>query len=148
MERDLRLLGSLLGASAYAVAILSYRREIFGSFFKFTENVKRNVILKELERVEEARGYKLIPKGFLSQLGSDDLRFYNCLRSASQVEIDEWFAEWKSFLRAEKEQRDKEGYLYVSRVDKKLSSDGVFYFDGYSRKWYHQDRDGFLQWTE
>jgi hypothetical protein len=41
-----------------------------------------------------------------------------------------------------------EGYLYLSRVDKKKSPHGFFYFDGYSGKWYHQDKDGVLQWTE
>jgi hypothetical protein len=69
MEHDLKLLSSVLGASAYVVTILSYRREILSTCFKLTENVKRNIFLRELDRVEEARGYKLIPKGFLSCKG-------------------------------------------------------------------------------
>ena len=67
MERNLALLGAVLGASAYAVAVLSRRRDILDGCFKLTENVKDKIILRELNRVEEARGYKLIPKGFLSR---------------------------------------------------------------------------------
>lgn len=164
MENDFRLLGFLLGVSVYALTITMRRREILGVCFSITEIAKRHITLKELSRVEEVQGYKLIPMGFLSRKsftvihvllhqlstgpGPDDSKFYKCLRSASQAEIDEWFAEWKSFLRVEKEERDREGYLYLSRIEKKESPHGAFYFDGYSMKWYHQDKDGFLQWTE
>jgi hypothetical protein len=67
MENDLVLLVKLIGASAYVATILQNRRHILGFCFKFTEKVKANIVLSELDRVEEARGYKLIPKGFLSR---------------------------------------------------------------------------------